>query len=123
MSYDISIIDPETKKTIEVEHKHTISGGTYALGGTKELWLNITYNYGPFYYQVFGDLGIESLYGKVARDTIPILKAAIKMLIDLDDGQRSEDYWAVTPDNARKALEGLLGLAFLAPSYGVWDGD
>ena len=49
MSYDISLKDPVTKETIEVKDAHFMQGGTYALGGTKELWLNVTYNYGRIF--------------------------------------------------------------------------
>ena len=51
MSYDISLKDPVTKKTIELNEPHFMRGGTYAIGGTKELWINVTYNYGPYYYE------------------------------------------------------------------------
>lgn len=45
MSYDIHLNDPVTKQTIELENPHFMRGGTYAIDGTKELSLNITYNY------------------------------------------------------------------------------
>lgn len=56
MSYDISLCDPVTHETLEADSTHFIAGGTRAIGGTKELWLNITWNYGKFYYRddVFG---------------------------------------------------------------------
>ena len=46
MSYDIYLKDPVTKEVVEVDTPHFIAGGTYAIGGTKELWLNVTYNLG-----------------------------------------------------------------------------
>lgn len=46
MSYDISLCDPVTHETLEVDDTHFVAGGTRTIGGTKELWLNITYNYG-----------------------------------------------------------------------------
>ena len=49
MSYDISLKDPVTKETLTVDEPHFMTGGTYQVGGCRELWLNITYNYGPFY--------------------------------------------------------------------------
>ena len=45
MSYDIHLNDPVTKQTIELENPHFMRGDTYAIDGTKELSLNITYNY------------------------------------------------------------------------------
>lgn len=44
MSYDIRLCDPVTHETLEVDSPHLMAGGTYALGGTTELWLNVTYN-------------------------------------------------------------------------------
>jgi hypothetical protein len=40
MSYDIRLIDPITKETLELEEPHNLRGGTYAMGGTPEAWLN-----------------------------------------------------------------------------------
>ena len=56
MSYDIALNDPVTGDIIELSEPHFMQGGTYAVGGTTEFWLNITYNYGKFYRQdnVFG---------------------------------------------------------------------
>ena len=34
MSYDIELIDPVTKESIELDEPHHMRGGTYALGGT-----------------------------------------------------------------------------------------
>lgn len=48
MSYDISLCDPVTHETLEVDDTHFVAGGTRSIGGTKELWLNITYNYGNY---------------------------------------------------------------------------
>ena len=51
MSYDISLVDPVTKETLHVDDIHFMTGGTFAIGGTTELWLNITYNYAHYYYE------------------------------------------------------------------------
>lgn len=69
MSYDISLCDPVTHKPLKADSTHFIAGGMRAMGGTKELWLNVTYNYGHFYYrpEVFGENGIRSIYGKTDR--------------------------------------------------------
>ena len=34
MSYDIELIDPETKEPVEPDEPHHMRGGTYAMGGT-----------------------------------------------------------------------------------------
>nr|DAH39863.1 MAG TPA: hypothetical protein [Caudoviricetes sp.] len=61
MSYDIRLLDPVTRETVEVEAPHLMQGGTYALGGTTELWLNVTYNYGRHYRRVMGEEGLRRM--------------------------------------------------------------
>lgn len=118
MSYDIYLVHPVTKKTLEVETPHNIKGGTYAVGGTKEAWLNITYNYSKHYYNTMGEKGIRTIYGMSGAESIPLLKDTISKLGD----DVSEDYWEPTEGNAKSALFGLLALAQLRPD-GIWDGD
>lgn len=59
MSYDIYLRDRVTKETVNFDTPHQMAGGTYAVGGTTEAWLNITYNYSQWYYKdgVFPDRG------------------------------------------------------------------
>ena len=121
MSYDISLCDPVTHKPLKADSTHFIAGGMRAMGGTKELWLNVTYNYDHFYYrpEVFGEGGIRSIYGKTGAESIPMLEKAISALgDDVDDS----DYWNATEGNAKRALCGLLAFAKMRPD-GVWDGD
>lgn len=118
MSYDISLVDPVTRETIEVDAPHKIRGGTYAMNGTTKAWLNITWNYAKFYYKVFGERGIRTIYGMTGAESIPVLKEAIEKLGDDVD----PDYWKPTEGNAKKSLYGLLALAQMRPD-GVWDGD
>ena len=118
MSYDIYLNDRVTGKPLQLDTPHNMRGGTYCSGGTRECWLNITYNYSKYYYEVFGDKGIRAIYGLTGAESIPLLKAAISKLGD----ETSPDYWEPTPGNAKKALCQLLALAKLRPD-GVWDGD
>ena len=76
MSYDISLCDPVTHEPLKADSTHFIAGGMRAMGGTKELWLNVTYNYSHFYYrpEVFGEGGIRSIYGKTGAESIPMLE-------------------------------------------------
>lgn len=102
MSYDISLCDPISHKTLTIDSPHFICGGTYAVGGTTELWMTVTYN-----------------YGKTGAESIPILEKAIAALgDDVDD----TDYWHGTEGNAKRALCGLLAFARMRPD-GVWEGD
>ena len=50
MSYDIYLKDPVTQEVIEFDEPHQMKGGMYAVGGTTEAWLNVTYNYAQYYY-------------------------------------------------------------------------
>lgn len=121
MSYDISLCDPVTHETLKADSAHFISGGMRAIGGTRELWLNVTWNYADFYYRkdVFGENGIRFIYGKTGAESIPMLENAIAALSDdVDDS----DYWHATEGNAKRALYGLLAFAKMRPD-GVWDGD
>ena len=101
MSYDIELKDPVTKETIEIAEPHFMRGGTYAIGGTHELWLNITYNYSHYYYEATdGDprfahdevscyyadgtqgpietqYGIRGIYGKTGAESVQMLKDMI----------------------------------------------
>ena len=104
MSYDISLKDPVTMETLHAKFNHEMTGGTYALGGTDELWLNITYNYASYYYEATdGDsrfahdevscyyadgtvgpietqYGIRGIYGKTGAESIPLLTDMIKRI-------------------------------------------
>ena len=62
MSYDISLVDPVTKETLQLPCAHVMTGGTfmadydentgmYTPKPTTEAWLNITYNYSHYYYE------------------------------------------------------------------------
>ena len=119
MSYDIWLEDPITKKELHTDVPHQMIGGTYKIGGTTELTLNITYNYGKFYYDTIDkEKGIRYIYGMTAADSIPVLEKAIEQLgDDVDD-----DYWKPTEGNAKRALTKLVALAKMRPD-GVWNGD
>ena len=77
MSYDIYLNDPVTGETIELDAPHQMTGGTYAIGGTTEAHLNVTYNYAELLYEhLDNEKGIRWLYGQPAADTIPRLEAS-----------------------------------------------
>ena len=120
MIYDISLKDPVTRETIEISDPHFMQGGTYALGGTTALWLNVTYNYGKIFRrpEVLGEEGIRSIYGLTGAESIPVLQNAIANLGDDTD----PDYWEATDGNAKRPLYQLLAMAQLRPD-GIWDGD
>lgn len=120
MSWDISLVDRLTGETLCIDSPHFMGGGTRMVGGTRELWLNITYNYSKFYRRedVFGKEGIRSLYGKTGLGSISILEKAIAAL----GNDTTNNYWDATEGNAKRALIQLLTMARMRPD-GVWNGD
>ena len=149
MSYDIYIED-ENGETITVAERHQLRGGTYCVGGSEKLHLNITYNYAPYYFTAFDEDGIRSLYGKKVVDTVQTIAnaiVAVEGMVDIEKLQKhlykrrkadpaalynklgltvpdwsADDYWCPTRANAAKALQDLLALASLG-LQGVWNGD
>jgi hypothetical protein len=118
MSYDISLIDPVTKEVLHADEKHHLTGGTYAIGGTTALELNVTYNYSEILHKVLGEGGIRSLYGITGALAINMIKNAIDQLGDDVD----PDYWKATEGNVKQALFKLLALCRMRPD-GVIQGD
>lgn len=119
MSYDISLLDPITKKVLHAPAPHQLFGGTHAVDGTTELWLNVTYNYSKHFYRTIDNAkGIRFIYGMTGAESIPVMKKAIDQLKD----DVSDNYWEATEGNAKRALLGLLALAQMRPD-GVWNGD
>lgn len=74
MSYDIRLCDPVTHEALQTDVPHDMRGGTYAMGGTTGLWLNVTYNYGKHYYRVLGDKDIRTIYGMTGAESTPCSK-------------------------------------------------
>lgn len=119
MSYDIELRDPKTGQCIELAEKHNIGGGTQELGGTRRLWLNVTYNYATHFIRALDSgIGIRVLYGKTGAECIPILESGIAEL----KADVHANYWKATEGNARQALVGLLAFAKMRPD-GVFAGD
>lgn len=118
MSYDIYLADPATGETMPAAEPHLEIGGTYAVGGTRELWLNVTYNYSVHFTRVLGPDGIRTIYGMTGAQSIPVLLAGAEQL----GSDTDPDYWQPTEGNARAALLSLLRLATQGLN-GVWRGD
>ena len=109
MSYDIYLKEPSSGETIMLPMKHLMTGGTYKADYDEmtgefsplaicDAWLNITYNYGHYYYEatendarfahdeisayyadgttgpVKTEYGIRGIYGKRGVESIPMLK-------------------------------------------------
>lgn len=135
MSYDISLVDPVTKETLIIDSPHQMRGGTYAIGGTDEMWLNVTYNYGRWYRKdyAFGKNGIRCINGLSGAESISVLKNAIAGLEESKEELPEEEvnqfleqgvsgYWMPTRENAIRPLYQLLAMAQMRPD-GVWESD
>jgi hypothetical protein len=109
MSYDVSLHDANGD-VVQVDNHE--EGGLYALGGTTDADLNITYNYGWFYHRCLDSIeGLNCLHEQKASDTIRMLETAVDEL-----GTKTyKDYWAPTPGNAGHALNVLLMWAHQHP--------
>jgi hypothetical protein len=124
MSHDIRI-KRKDGTVVELKERHVITGGTYALGGTTEAWLNITYNYWRIFHRLFGEDGITTIYGMNVKDARTILVGAVARL---GDAEPDENYWKACDGNAKKALAGLIELTDRALSdypddEMFWEGD
>ena len=130
MSWDVDLCDPVTNEVLELDSPHFMRGGTYAVGGTREMSLNITFNYTRFYNDAFKG-GFRALDGVSAVKSIPILKAAIEKIKDPltpdlnqeerkhSESQQATGYWMPTKENCLRPLYQLLSLAQMRPD-GVW---
>lgn len=130
MSWDVDLCDPVTNEVLELDSPHFMRGGTYAVDGTREMSLNITFNYTRFYNDAFKG-GFRALDGVSAVKSIPILKAAIEKIKspltpdlsqeewELYESQQATGYWMPTKENCLRPLYQLLSLAQMRPD-GVW---
>lgn len=114
MSYDIYIINKDGD-TLTFKDKQDIKGAIYQVGGTKEAYFNITYNYSNVFEKVLGERGIYTLDAKKTADTLDILQKAADSLND----DISDDYWRATQGNVKKAILNLIKMAKLLPN-GYW---
>lgn len=117
MSYDISLKDRVTGETLHTTEPHMMTGGTYAIGGTTEMWLNITYNYSHYYYEATeGDArfandggdgnvryGIRGIYGKTGAESIPMLR---DMIANIENRYKRDGEWISTKREKAKHYDG-----------------
>lgn len=104
MSYWVYL--EKDNKTIQV-NKHS-EGGTFAVGGTNEAELNVTYNYSKHY-------SVKNLEGRKAKDTTKELEEKVKEF----GVERDSDYWSATKGNVGYALSILLSWAKEHPDA-IW---
>ena len=105
MGYSIKLLGEDGEPVSVVRHQE---GSNFALGGTTDASIDITYNYsGYFVEHIDSGAGIRFLYGKRAVDCIDILEKAVDSLGKVVD----DDYWRTTPGNAGHVLSVLLAWA------------
>ena len=103
MSFDVELIDVNTKQAVDVENH--CEGGTYAIGGTTGAELNITYNYSHYFFeQLDKEKGLRWMHDRTGKECIECLEKAIQIL----GTSQYNDYWEATPGNAGYALNILL---------------
>ncbi len=123
MSYDIYLKDPVTGKTAEVPG-HLMHGGTYQADyhpeiGTftpalnTEASLNITYNYGHYYYEIYEEDGFWAIYGVSGFDSILMLEKMISLLNEkYKKGEwfRTKRNKAIYYDENGNEIEGIIAI-------------
>ena len=137
MSYDIWLKDRVTGERIQLPVKHLMTGGTYRADydertGTfspaaiSDAWLNITYNYGRYYYEatdkdprfeheeisayysdgatspVVTEYGIRGIYGKSGAESIDMLKAMIQRI---ESRYKVDGEWIITSRKRTRYLD------------------
>ena len=115
MSWDVYLQKDGVTLDAPEGEAHGYVGGTYVMGGTSELWLNVTYNYSSLLHDALGQPFRTALHDKRAGDTLPMLDAAIAALGDETD----PDYWKPAAGNVKAALRALAQFARWHPD-GVW---
>ena len=108
MSYDIYLKEPVTGQVAKVPG-HLMIGGTYKEDyhpetGTftpalnTEAHLNITYNYGRYYSEIYEERGIEIIHGMSGVDSVPVLE---NMILFLDEKYKKDGIWITSKRNKR----------------------
>ena len=110
MSFDIAIVDPNGEVR-EFESPRFIPGGNYVFPGTRFAEVNITYNYSPFYADIWED-GIRSFDGMPAQEAAEAMEQAI----DVFGTNQDENYWAATPGNAGAAIQTVVDVIRNCPA-------
>jgi hypothetical protein len=121
MSFDVELCDPVTGEVLHTDQPHHMRGGTYQMGGSTELRLNITYNYAKHLFRVLPivveekNKGLRGLDGMTGAASLPLFAQAVAQLGD----DKSDYYWDPTEGNVKAALLQLTALATMRPD-GVW---
>lgn len=129
MGWSISIVD-EKGEVVSAPETHQLKGGTYALGGQKELELSETFNYSSTLRNVFPwrtinnqvVYGIWTLDGMSTEDAKHLLVQAVNQIIEEGVTENvslmpHDNYWEPTLGNALAMLLRMLELSRLGKGY------
>ena len=122
MSWSFDLCDSVTGECLITDTNHNMPSATMCIGGTKEMSVDITYNYSDIicnkFQEVLKNKDISYAYfidGKSGAEVISLLKNVVsKLKNDVDD-----DYWNATEGNAKRALNVLLAFSQMRPD-GIW---
>ena len=104
--------------------------------GDNDLWFTVTYNYSWYFSRALGRKGLEAINGLRGKDAIPVLEAAVGKLSKMEAHEQKTGrvltesfgagkeyneagvgYWDSCARNSKKAIEGILWMARLAPFF------
>ena len=94
MGYSLWLKDKRGNICQGKENRYNL-GNMLAIGGTKEMSFNITYNYSHYYYEVegFEDNGIREIYGLTGKESLPLLE---KLKSSIEKKYRRNGKWITT---------------------------
>ena len=124
MSFDISLKDPVTKETLELPIEHIMTGGTYKVNYNaetntftpkplSEAWLNVTYNYSPYYHESYEN-GIRDLDGISGLDSIIMLENMINII---ETKYKKDGNWITTQREKFRSISKKTGTVVDSSEY------
>lgn len=148
MGYGIHMERGKSRAKINAKLGDIPKGGNYRMGDEDEavteadLSFHITYNYAWYLYETIDkEKGVRAIYGMKGRDARKLLEAAIPKLNEMIEQETrtrkvlseswgkgkeydpaSTNYWDANAKNAKKAVEGLIDLCLIAPTF-TFQGD
>jgi len=148
MGYGIRMVRGKSRAKINAKFGDIPKGGNCRMGDANEpitehdLSFSITYNYSWYFYETIDkEKGVRAIYGMKGKDARKLLESAIPKLNDMVEketrtgkvldktGNRADrcspwstDYWDANAKNAKKAVEGLIDLCIIAPTF-TFEGD
>ena len=111
MSYTVELLEPDREKVVVLRRGHLFRQPSIAINERGERLvefyasLSVTYNYNPFFKNLYNGEGLRGLSGKTGWEVAPEL---LRVITALPDEDPSSDYWASTAGNAREVLQNIM---------------